>query len=68
MNRKHVIMAAALIAVATFGALYNTTHRSIAPRGQSPLVSLVDSNLDSFKASFNQSSDSIRVLLLLSPT
>jgi hypothetical protein len=41
---------------------------STAPAGQAPLVRLNGANLDSLKNEFNRSADSVRVLVLLSPT
>jgi len=41
---------------------------SSAPPGQQPLVRLNASNFDSLKKSFNESPDSVRVLVMLSPT
>jgi hypothetical protein len=41
---------------------------SSAPSGQQPLVRLDNTNIDSLKKSFNDSADSIRVMVMLSPT
>jgi hypothetical protein len=41
---------------------------STVPNGQQPLVRLTDSNLSSLKDSFNSSANSIRVIVMLSPT
>ena len=38
------------------------------PSGQQPLTRLTDSNFSSLKDSFNGSSDSVRVIVMLSPT
>jgi hypothetical protein len=67
LNRKIITLAGTLI-VLTLGFLYYAGHGNTVPRGQPPLAYLDNSNLDSLRASFNQSSASIRVLLLLSPT
>ena len=41
---------------------------STVPTGQQPLVRLDNSNLESLKKSFNDSADSVRVMVMLSPT
>ena len=41
---------------------------SSVPNGQQPLVRLTDSNLSSLKDSFNGSANSVRVIVMLSPT
>ena len=41
---------------------------STVPAGQQPLARLTDSNLSSLKDSFNTSANSVRVILMLSPT
>ncbi len=41
---------------------------STAPTGQQPLVRLNSSNIDVLKKSFNDSADSVRVMVMLSPT
>ena len=41
---------------------------STVPDGQQPLVSLNDSNVALLKNSFNGSVDSVRVIVMLSPT
>jgi len=38
------------------------------PKGQAPLTDLTQANLNDFEREFNESTDSIRVLALLSPT
>ena len=38
------------------------------PPGQAALVEITGTSLDSVKAEFNQASDSVRVIALLSPT
>jgi len=69
MKRKHVIYG--LIAVACAIVLFVVYYLylgSTAPAGQQPLVRLNDSNIDSLKKSFNDSADSVRVIVMLSPT
>ena len=41
---------------------------SSAPAGQQQLVRLDSSNIESLKQSFNDSKDSVRVMVMLSPT
>jgi len=38
------------------------------PAGQPPLVALTPENFDQFQTQFNEASDNVRVVLLLSPT
>jgi hypothetical protein len=60
-----------IIAVAAIGLGFLTYYLyggSTVPTGQQPLARLTDSNLSSLKDSFNGSADSVRVILMLSPT
>jgi len=41
---------------------------SSAPTGQQPLVRLDASNIESLKQAFNDAKDSVRVMVMLSPT
>jgi hypothetical protein len=41
---------------------------SAVPTGQQPLVRLDNSKIDALKKSFNDSADSVRVMVMLSPT
>ena len=69
MRRKHVIygLVAVVVAIVLF-VIYHLYLGSTAPTGQQPLVRLDNSNFDSLKKSFNESSDSVRVMVMLSPT
>ena len=69
MKRKHVMygLAAVLVAIAVF-IVYHLYLGSSAPSGQQPLVRLNNTNIDSLKKSFNDSADSVRVMVMLSPT
>jgi hypothetical protein len=69
MKRKHVIYASVgvVVAIALF-VVYYLYLGSRAPTGQQPLVRLDNSNIDSLKKSFNDSADSVRVMVMLSPT
>jgi len=69
MKRKPLIYGLA----AVFGAIvlflvYYLYLGSSAPSGQQPLVRLNNTNIDSLKKSFNDSADSVRVMVMLSPT
>jgi len=57
-----VVIAVALLIV------YNFYLGSSPPAGQQPLVRLNASNIESLKQSFNESKDSVRVMVMLSPT
>jgi hypothetical protein len=69
MKRKHVIygLVAVVIAVGLF-VVYYLYVGSTAPTGQQPMVRLDNSSIDSLKKSFNESADSVRVIVMLSPT
>jgi hypothetical protein len=69
MKRKHVIYGlVAMVGAIVFFVVYYLYLGSTAPTGQQPLVRLDNSNIDSLKKSFNESADSIRVVVMLSPT
>ena len=69
MRRKHVIygLVAVVVAIVLF-AVYYLYLGSTVPTGQQPLVRLDNSNNESLKKSFNDSADSVRVIVMLSPT
>ena len=56
------VIAAALLAV------YYFYLGSTLPNGQQPLVRLNSTNIGTLKNAFNESSDSVRVIVMLSPT
>ena len=69
MKRKYVIYAlVAVVGAVLFFVVYYLYLGSTVPAGQQPLVRLDDSNFDSLKNSFNDSADSVRVMVMLSPT
>ena len=69
MKRKSIIYGSIAIVVAILLLIvYYFYLGSTAPVGQQPLVRLDNSNIDSLKKSFNESADSVRVLVMLSPT
>lgn len=66
MNRKRALsLIAAFVLLA---AVYYLWGASRTPPGQSPLVSLNQTNVAGFEQSFNAAADSIRLVVLLSPT
>jgi hypothetical protein len=69
MKRKHLIYGLVVVVVAiVLFIVYYLYLGSSAPSGQQPLVRLNNTNIDSLKKSFNDSADSIRVMVMLSPT
>ena len=69
MKRKPVIygLVTVVSAIVLF-VVYYVYLGSTVPTGQQPLVRLNNSNIDSLKKSFNDSADSVRVMVMLSPT
>jgi len=69
MRHKHVIYGLVVVvgAIVLF-VVYYLYLGSTAPTGQQALVRLNNSNIDSLKQSFNESADSVRVIMMLSPT
>ena len=69
MRRKPVIYGlVAVVGAIVMFVVYYPYLGSTAPTGQQPLVRLDNSNIDSLKKSFNDSADSGRVMVMLSPT
>jgi hypothetical protein len=69
MRRKHVIYGlVAVVGAIVLFIVYYLYLGSTAPTGQQPMVRLDNSNVDALKKSFNESSDSVRVMVMLSPT
>ena len=69
MKRKRIIYRSLAIVVAVLLLIvYYFYLGSTAPVGQQPLVRLDKTNIDSLKESFNESADSVRVIVMLSPT
>ncbi len=66
MNRKKAAFLAVVV-IAVF-LIYYLYGGSTTPTGQQPLVRLNNSNLSSLKDAFNGSVNSVRVLILVSPT
>ncbi len=69
MKRKHVVYGFLMVvgAILLF-VVYYLYLGSTVPAGQHPLVRLNDTNFDSLKKSFNESADSVRIIVMLSPT
>jgi hypothetical protein len=63
---KYIVLL--VVAVLAFLAYWYYWGSSRTPPGQPLLTSLVPSNLDQFKAAFNDAVDRPRLLLLVSPT
>ena len=69
MKRRHIVLS--VLAAAGFLILYISYYLyggSATPKGQQPLVGLNGSNLSSLKDAFNGSANSVRVLVMLTPT
>ena len=66
MSRKAVIgLSFAIVVLLVFFYLYGG---STAPRGQQPLAPLNSSNIGGLMDAFNASANSVRLLVLVSPT
>lgn len=63
--KKRFALALAVAAIAFF-ALKAFQHNT--PKGQTPLANLTQDTFHDFESTFNSSNDSIRLLVLLSPT
>ena len=68
MRRRLIIIVLAIVAVGLGLVGYYLYGGSTVPNGQQPLVRLTDSNFSSLKDSFNSSANSVRVIVMLSPT
>ncbi len=66
MKRKRIIVLG--LAAVAFLAFYYFYGGSTVPSGQQPMVRLNASNVATLSDAFNESANSIRVLVLLSPT
>jgi len=66
MKRKHMILLGLTgFAILAIVYLYGG---STVPHGQQPLLRLNDSNVASLQNEFNKSGNSVRLLVMLSPT
>ena len=69
MKRKRIILGLlVLVIAAALLTAYYFYLGSTVPHGQQPLVRLNGSNVGALKNAFNESSDSVRVIVMLSPT
>ena len=69
MRRRRIFLAISAAAVfLIFYIFYYLYGGSTVPNGQQPLVRLNSSNLSSLKDAFNESKNSVRALVMLSPT
>jgi hypothetical protein len=66
--KKALITLVPVITVAAGIAAWYSLQPRHTPSGQPPLDSLSPKNLSDFKKTFNDSSSSVRLVLLLSPT
>ena len=67
MKRKGIIIGSVL-AVILFALFYYFYLGSTVPNGQQPFVYLNSTNVTSLKDAFNSSANSVRVIVMLSPT
>jgi hypothetical protein len=67
MKRKGIIVVCVLATIG-FLAYYYFLWGSTVPNGQQPLVRLNSSNIGSLKDAFNGSANSVRLVVMLSPT
>ena len=68
MKRRAIIIIAAIVILGLGLLAYYLYGGSAVPAGQQPLVRLNESNFSSLKDSFNSSANSVRVIVMLSPT
>ena len=66
--KRVLIIILAMVAIGVGVLAYYLYGGSTVPNGQQPLVRLTDSNFSSLKDSFNGSANSVRVIVMLSPT
>jgi hypothetical protein len=67
MKRKGIVIAGVLTGIVLL-AFYYFYWGSTVPNGQQPLVRLNSSNISSLKGAFNGSANSVRLVVMLSPT
>jgi hypothetical protein len=66
LTRSSVVILVVVIAAAIVGQQQFGTHH--VPKGQPPLVHLDSGSLETLRDDFNAAQDSVRVIVLLSPT
>ncbi len=62
------VLARSVVGAIVLFVVYYLYLGSTVPTGQQPLVRLDNSNIETLKKSFNDSADSVRVMVMLSPT
>ena len=67
MKRKLTIIGVVIAAIVLL-AFYYFYWGTTVPEGQKPLVRLDSTNISSLKDEFNRSADSVRLIVMLSPT
>ena len=67
-GKRIILISVAVVIAAVLLAVYYFYLGSTVPNGQQPLVRLNSSNIGSLKNAFNESADSVRVIMMLSPT
>jgi hypothetical protein len=68
VKRRLLIIILAIVVIGLGLVGYYLYGGSTVPNGQPPLVRLTDSNFSSLKDRFNRSANSVRVIVMLSPT
>lgn len=63
-----IVVTVTVVAVGLGSLFYHLYGGSTTPPGQQPLVRLNGANLPTLKEAFNSSANSVRVLVMLSPT
>jgi len=66
VKRSWIVMLVVIIAAAVLGQQQFCTHD--APKGQPALVHLNAGSVETLRADFNGAQDSVRLIVLLSPT
>jgi hypothetical protein len=66
--KRRLIIILAIVIVAVGLVAYYLYAGSAVPNSEQPLVCLNDANLSSLKDSFNKSANSVRLIVMLSPT
>lgn len=67
-GKRIILISVAVVLAVALLAVYYFYLGSTVPNGQQPLVRLNSSNVGSLKNAFNEPSDSVRVIVMLSPT
>ena len=68
MKKRYLVLAALLIAALAAAGWLFLRPAARTPHGQTPLVFLTAENFLQVRATFNEAPDSVRIVLLLSPT